>query len=165
MKYRLRSKQTEQYIVEKDYCVLTVCEKENATEWNAEDADKAIEFDNDLYKEEILEDFEIITNNGYVKVKGFELLEFERKFGIEVFYYISDKDTYVITERSSGTRIQEEKSLLVAKQAIHNRFKNEETLSKYKLAIKAHFKLKYSFGIKVRMLNNTAGGMFKESKV
>ena len=165
MKYRLKSNQTGKYIVEQDWLKLVECEKENATEWNAEDADQAIEFDNDLYKEEILEDFEIITNNGYVKVKGFELLEFERKFGIEVFYYISDKDTYVITERSSGTRILEEKNFLEAKQALQNRFSNEVTLSKYKTAIKAHFKLKYSFGFRVRKLNNTAGGMFKESKV
>ena len=172
MNYHLRSKQTKKYIVEKDYCVLVECKFEEATEWTLEAAKQAIEFDNDLYKEPISEDRQILLASGILQdVAGYDLEEFEAIHGIKLFYFKDESkleeygDLYTITEKSSGIKVITVKDITKGIEDLSDKLLNESFKEKFNQKIKEHFDQKYFMGKKVKMLNGTAGGMFKEKKV
>lgn len=108
----------------------------------------------------------LLTDGTLKEVNGHNLQEFD-KYGFKLFYYKNDDNKFVISEASTGASLTIQKALSFAKGKMHSELTKQNGIQKDKLKrlIKEHFNQKYYHGKKITMLNNTAGGMFKESKV
>lgn len=107
----------------------------------------------------------LLTDGSTMTVNGHNLVEF-KKYNIKVFYYKNDDNLFVLTEKSSGISIEKALTLKEAKLQLHQKYLNvEDYEGKMKRFLKKHFVGKYMHRHRIKKLNNTAGGMFKESKV